>query len=109
MGSGGRSAPSLSTALPLDTAAKLLRGPGAPPPRPLRRGGYDVHAGGLAFDVVPIAFPEAITTRAGDTTVLAGSFDDRGLAVLTRRIAILGGHVLAIFPAEQPHARYPVA
>jgi len=100
-------AASLSTALALDAAANLLQGPPATPPRPLPRGSYEVHAAGLAFDVVPIAFPEAITTRAGDTSMLAGHFDDRGLSVLTRRIAILGGHVLAIFPAEQPHAPHP--
>lgn len=97
-------AASLSTALALDTATNLLRGPPATPPRPLRRGGYEVHAAGLAFELVPIAFPEAITARAGDTTVLTGHFDDRGLTVLTRRITTLGGRVLAIFPAEQPHA-----
>src|SRR3954447_9822057 len=100
-------AASLSTALALDAAADLLRGPPASPPRPLPRGGYEVHATGLAFDVVPIAFPEAITARAGDTSVLTGHFDDRGLSVLTRRIAILGGHVLAISQAEEPHAPHP--
>jgi len=99
----------LSTALALDAAADLLRGPPARPPRPLRRGSYEVHAAGLPFDVVPIAFPEAITTRAGETTVLAGHFDDRGLTVLTRRIAILGGDVLAISPIAQPHAPQPVS
>lgn len=102
-------AASLSTALALDAAANLLRGPPATPPRPLRRAGYEVHAAGLAFDVVPIAFPEAITTRAGDTSVLAGHFDDRGLTVLTRRITVLGGHLLAIFPAEEPHAPHPAS
>src|SRR4051794_18382052 len=102
-------APTLSTALALDAAANVLRGPAATPPRPLPRGSYEVHATDLAFDVIPIAFPEAITTRAGDTTALTGHFDDRGLTALTRRIAILAGHVLAIFPAEQPHARYPAA
>src|SRR4051794_8807075 len=100
-------APTLSTALALDAAANVLRGPATTPPRPLPRGPYEVHTAGLAFD--PIAFPEAITTRASDTPVLTGHFDDRGLTVLTRRIAILGGHVLAIFPAEQPHAPYPAA
>src|SRR3954467_6716313 len=99
----------LSTALALDAAASLLGGPSATPPRPLRRGGYEVHAAGLPFDVVPIAFPEAITTRAGNTTVLGGHFDDNGLTLLPRRIAILGDDVLAIFPVEQPHAPQPVA
>src|SRR3954471_6708638 len=60
-------APTLSTALALDAAANVLRGPAATPPRPLPRGSYEVHTAGLACDVVPIAFPEAITTRAGDT------------------------------------------
>ncbi len=96
---------SLSTALALDAAATLLHRPPPTPPRPLRPGGYEVHAAGLAFDIVPIAFPEAITARAGDISVLTGHFDDRGLTVLTRRITILGGHVLAIFHAQEPHTR----
>src|SRR4051794_1334062 len=46
-------AASLSTALALDAAANLLHGPPPASPRPLRRGAYQVHATGLAVDVVP--------------------------------------------------------
>src|SRR4051812_7993173 len=67
-------AASLSTALALalDAAANLVHGAPASSPRPLRRGCYEVHAAGLAAEIMGIAFPEAVTVRAGDTTVLTG-------------------------------------
>ena len=81
----------------LDAAADALLGPpdGASAPRRVSR--YELHICGLAPDVVPIAFPETITVRAGDVSVLAGDFDEFGLHRITRRVALLGGSVLALF------------
>jgi hypothetical protein len=80
----------------LDTAAGVLLGP---PERGPDRGEahYELHVCGLAPDVVPIAFPETITVRTGDVSVLAGEFDDAALSRVTRRITILGGELLALF------------
>jgi hypothetical protein len=81
----------------LDAAAKVLLGPPVPT-RPTRQvGHYEIHVCGLAPDVVPIAFPDTITVRTGDVSVLAGDFDDDGLCRLTRRVTLLGGQLLALF------------
>src|SRR3954452_17326606 len=50
-------APTLSTALALDAAANVLRGPAATPPRPLPRGSYELHTAGLAFRPRPDRLP----------------------------------------------------
>jgi len=94
----------LSTALALDAAANLLQGPPAVPPRRLRSGCYEIHAAGLGSEIVAVAFREVVSVCAAHTTVLMGHFDDRALTLLTRRIAILGGHILALFHAPEPHA-----
>lgn len=80
----------------LDAAADALLGPAeAGRARPARR--CELHVRGLAADVVPIAFPETITVRTGDVSILSGDFDDRGLNRIVRRVALLGGGVLALF------------
>jgi hypothetical protein len=66
--------------------------------------GYEVHVCGLPPDIVPIAFPEAIVTRTGDVSVVAGAFD---LNALGRRVALLGGSVLAVFRADPSRAGGP--
>ena len=96
----GELAATVSVALALDAAANLLNGRPTPAARPLRGGLYEIHACGLAADVVPLAFPETVIGRGADVSVLAGHFDDVGLTVLVRRVAILGGRVLAIFNAD---------
>jgi hypothetical protein len=58
---------------------------------------YEVHVSGLAPYIVPLAFPDSIVLRRGDVSVAVGAFD---LEVLSRRIARLGGRVLAVFHAE---------
>jgi hypothetical protein len=84
------------SACALDAAARVLLGP--PEPDAHRcEGRYELHVCGLAPDVVPIAFPETITVRTGDVSVLAGDFDDVALTRVTRRITILGGELLALF------------
>lgn len=90
----------LSLAFALDAAALLLRGPPVRTSQPLRTGRYELHASGLSREVTPLAFPEAIAVTAGDVTVLAGTFDDRGLTAVARRVALLGGRVLALFHAD---------
>jgi hypothetical protein len=90
----------VSVALALDAAAQVLRGPSVRTGPPLPTGRYELHASGLTPDVLPLAFPETIAVMAGDVSVLAGTFDDRGLAVVTRRIALLGGRLLALFHAD---------
>jgi len=99
----------LSTALALDAAAIVLRGPPTPPSRPLRTGHYELHASRLPADIVPIAFPEAIITRAGDVSTLKGYFDDLALTTLSRRITILGGRLLALLPADPRSAPPPTS
>jgi hypothetical protein len=97
-------AASVSTARALDAAAALLKGPPARPPSALCAGYYEVHVSGLGRDIVPIAFPETIVACHGSTSVLCGHFDDLGLAVLTRRIALLDGRVLALLHTPGPYA-----
>ncbi|MDA0185267.1 hypothetical protein OJ997_33490 [Solirubrobacter phytolaccae] len=81
----------------LDAAADVLLGPSEPSTNVPRVGRYELHAYGLAPDVVPIAFPETITLLTGDVSVLAGEFEDEVLCRIVRRVALLGGGVLALF------------
>ncbi len=90
----------LSIAFALDAAARFLRGPAVRRSQPLRPGRYEMHVSGLAPDLTPLAFPETIAVTAGDVTVLAGSFDDQGLTLIARRVALLGGRLLALFHAD---------
>jgi len=84
----------------LDAAATVLLGPPVPM-RPTRHvGRYEIHVCGLAPDVVPIAFPETITVRTGDVSILAGDDKADDLHRITRRVALLGGAVLALFEEE---------
>jgi hypothetical protein len=92
----------VSIALALDAAAVLLSGPPAPPSRTIRSGRYELHVRGLAAEIVPYAFPETIAAHVGDVAVLAGHFDDTGLVRTTRRVALLGGKLLALFHADGP-------
>lgn len=80
----------------LDAAADVLLGPPAPTSA---SGRYELHVCGLAPDVVPIAFPETITVRAGDISILAGD-DVHALGRIVRRVALLGGSVLALFEED---------
>src|SRR4051794_34141959 len=90
----------LSTALALDAADRALRGGLAPPPsRPLESGRYELHVTGLDAATSARAFPDAASVAAGDTNVLAGTFDDRALTAAIRRVNLLGGRVLAMFRA----------
>jgi hypothetical protein len=65
---------------------------------------YEVHVCGLQPDIVPIAFPESIVVRTGDVWVLVGAFELRSLS---RRIAALGGSVLAVFRADETRTGGP--
>ena len=83
----------------LDAAADVLLGPPEPGPT-TRAGRYELHVCGLTPDVVPIAFPETITVRTGDVSILAGDFEDHALGRIVQRVALLGGVVLALFMEE---------
>lgn len=92
----------LSIAFALDAAGQFLRGPPGPRTQPLRHGRYELHVAGLAPDLTPLAFPEAIAVTAGDVTVLGGTFDDLAMTRVARRIGLLGGRLLALFHADDP-------
>jgi hypothetical protein len=89
----------VSTALALDEAARILLRAPTRPSRTVPAGGYEVHVAGLAASALPIAFPEATAVTAADTAILSGHFDDARLDVIVRRIALLGGRLLALLPA----------
>jgi hypothetical protein len=87
----------LSLALALDEAGRILHGPIVSPKRPARRGRYELEVAHLDTEVADLAFPEAVAVSIGELCILAGELDDRALAVMTRRVALLGGRVLALF------------
>jgi hypothetical protein len=65
-----------------------LRGSGAVERRSRRPASGDPLRDGLAG-------ADALSETAGDLNVLAGTFDDAGITRTTRRIALLGGRMIA--------------
>jgi hypothetical protein len=91
-------AAALSTPLALDAAGRALRGGlHDSPSGPLEAGAYELHVTGLDPATLAIACPSLGVAPAGDTSVLSGAFDDDAMRVVTHRVNLLGGRVLAIF------------
>jgi hypothetical protein len=92
----------LTTALALDEAGRVLRGPLPPTPQPAPTGLYELHVADFDGLDLGIVFPEAASFRAGDVTILTGQFDDAGLALVARRTLLVGGRVVGLFGPPAP-------
>jgi hypothetical protein len=92
----------LTTALALDEAGRVLRGPLPPTPQPAPTGLYELHVADFDWLDLGIVFPEAASFRAGDATILTGQFDDAGLALVARRTLLVGGRVVGVFGPLAP-------
>jgi hypothetical protein len=100
----------LSTALALDAAELFLH-----PERELQRGrfrrkpafgGYEIHVTGVEPAILARAVPELHLESVADVAILAGVLAGIGLETALRRIALLGGRVVAVFrhPDDDPVA-----
>jgi hypothetical protein len=91
----------LSTALALDAAERLLhRRPQRPTGRFRRltsRQRFEIYVTDIAPNVLLHAIPELPLSSVSDVTVLAGELLPEAFEAIARRIALLGGRVVATF------------
>jgi len=91
----------LSTALALDAAERLLhQRPQRPTGRFRRltsRQRFEIYVTDVAADVLLHAIPELPLSAVSDVTVLAGELLPEAFEAIARRIALLGGRVVATF------------
>jgi hypothetical protein len=94
----------LSTALALDAAERLLH-----PRQELARrrfnrlssGRYEIHVTGVEPAVLAHAVPELPLSAVSDVRILEGELHEEALRAVLRRIALLGGRVVAMFRADE--------
>jgi hypothetical protein len=96
----------LSTALALDAAELFLH-----PERELSRGrfrrkptfgSYEIHATDVKPEILARAVPELHLESVANVVILAGELAGIGLETALRRIALLGGRVVAVFRMHPP-------
>jgi hypothetical protein len=93
----------LSTALALDAAERVLH-----PRQELARrrfdrlssGRYEIHVTGVEPAVLAHAVPELPLSAVSDVRILEGELHEEALRALLRRIALLGGRVVAMFRTD---------
>jgi hypothetical protein len=96
----------LSTALAVDAADRLLHPSDRLAQHRVNRlstASYEIHLTGIDPDVLAHAVPELPLTAVSDVRILAGSLHEDALRAALRRIAVLGGRVVAVFRGE-PHS-----
>jgi hypothetical protein len=93
----------LSTALALDAAERVLH-----PRQELARrrfnrlsaGRYEIHVTGVEPTVLAHAVPELPLSAVSDVRILEGELHEDALRTVLRRIALLGGRVVAMFRTD---------
>ena len=93
----------LSTAMAVDAADRLLHPRAEFPHRRFDRlssGPYEIHVTDIEPTVLAHAVPELPLTAMSDVRILAGMLHEDALTVALRRIALLGGRVVAVFRGE---------
>jgi hypothetical protein len=84
--------------LALDAADQALRPAPTPAPSPGSDAyGLQVTVTGLAPTTVALCCPSMHVEGTGETSIITGVFYDATLQAITRRLSLLGAHVLAIF------------
>jgi hypothetical protein len=86
----------LSLPLALDRADDLLRGGRAVPESRVCAGVYELRVAGIDAGLLPYALPEAVVDATEAVVTITGHFDDPALARVLRRLALLGGRIVAI-------------
>ncbi|HWM09727.1 MAG TPA: hypothetical protein VNO82_10280 [Solirubrobacteraceae bacterium] len=93
----------LSTAMAVDAAERYVH-----PRSELARhrfnrfktGPFEIHVTGIEADVLAHAVPELPITAVSDVRILEGELHEDALKTALRRIALLGGRVVAVFRSE---------
>lgn len=93
----------LSTALAVDAAERFLHPKPLTPSRRFNRlssGPYEIHVTEIEPDILLHAVPELPLTAVSDVCILEGELHEDALAAALRRIALLGGRVVAVFRSD---------
>jgi hypothetical protein len=93
----------LSTAMAVDATDRLLHPRTESPRRRFNRlssGPYEIHVTDIDPTVLAHAVPELPLTAVSDVRILEGDLHEEALASALRRIALLGGRVVAVFRSE---------
>ena len=93
----------LSTAMAVDAADRLLHPRAEFPRRRFNRlssGPYEIQVTDIEPTVLAHAVPELPLTTAADVRILTGELHDDALTVALRRIALLGGRIVAVLRGE---------
>ena len=93
----------LSTAMAVDAADRLLHPRAEFPRRRFNRlssGPYEIHVTDIEPGVLAHAVPELPLSAVSDVRILEGELHDDALTCALRRIALLGGRVVAVFRSE---------
>ena len=93
----------LSTAMAVDAADRLLHPRAEFPHRRFNRlssGPYEIHVTEIEPTVLAHAVPELPLKAASDVRILTGELHEDALTVALRRIALLGGRVVAVLRGE---------
>ena len=101
----------LSTALALDAAERHLHPDRELPRGRFRRrptfGGYEIHVTDVDPAILARAVPELHLESVADVAILAGELAGIGLETALRRVALLGGRVVAVFRGDPDDAAEP--
>jgi hypothetical protein len=93
----------LSTAMAVDAADRLLHPRAEFPRRRFNRlstGPYEIHVTDIDSTVLAHAVPELPLTAVSDVRILEGELHEDALTGALRRIALLGGRVVAVFRTD---------
>jgi hypothetical protein len=93
----------LSTALAVDAAERFLHPETAHGRHRFNRlstGPYEIHVTDIDPDVLAHAVPELPLTAVSDVRILEGELHEEALKSALRRIALLGGRVVAVFRTD---------
>ena len=93
----------LSTAMAVDAADRLLHPRAEFPRRRFNRlstGPYEIHVTDIEPTVLAHVVPELPITAVSDVRILEGELHEDALTSALRRIALLGGRVVAVFRSE---------
>jgi hypothetical protein len=93
----------LSTAMAVDATDRLLHPRAEFPRRRFNRlssGPYEIHVTDIEPTVLAHAVPELPVTAVSDVRILEGELHEDALTSALRRIALLGGRVVAVFRSE---------
>jgi hypothetical protein len=93
----------LSTALAVDAAERYLHPRSSYPRRRFNRlstGPYEIHVTDIEPTVLAHAVPELPLTAVSDVRILEGELHEDALKGALRRIALLGGRVVAVFRTD---------